>query len=147
MKILGINYFFHDSSACIVDDGELVVALEEERFSRSKHTTLFPHAAIARCLEVAGCGYEDIDHVAVSINPTKDWHKKSPVWPEAGSSDVALRQARVDQVCQKQLDFKAWYKAHWPAGRGPTVHNVDHHLSHIAGSFFVSPMTGPPCCP
>ena len=139
MKILGINYFFHDSSACIVDDGELVVALEEERFSRSKHTTLFPHAAIARCLEVAGCGYEDIDHVAVSINPTKDWHKKVLYGLKLGHRMWPFVKHELIRAVRKQVNFNAWYKEHWPAGKGPTVHNVDHHLSHIAGSFFISP--------
>src|SRR5690606_478348 len=70
------NYFFHDSTACLVVDGKLVVALEEERFSRNKHTTAFPATAIRKCLEVGGLDYSDIDHVAVSIKPTKDWPKK-----------------------------------------------------------------------
>jgi carbamoyltransferase len=139
LKILGINYFFHDSSACIVDDGELVVALEEERFSRSKHTTLFPDLAIARCLEVAGCGYEDIDHVAVSINPTKDWHKKVVYGLKLGHRMWPFVKHELIRAVRKQYNFNAWYKEHWPSGNGPTVHNVDHHLSHIAGSFFISP--------
>jgi carbamoyltransferase len=139
VKILGINYFFHDSSACIVDDGELVVALEEERFSRSKHTTLFPTSAIARCLEVAGCGYEDIDHVAVSINPTKDWYKKVVYGLKLGHRMWPFVKHELIRAVRKQVNFNAWYKEHWPSGNGPTVHKVDHHLSHIAGSFFISP--------
>jgi carbamoyltransferase len=74
--ILGINYFYHDTSACIVKDGELVVALEEERFTRRKHTWQFPEIAIARCLKAAGITAADVDHVAVSIDAGKDWHRK-----------------------------------------------------------------------
>jgi len=76
MNILGINYFFHDSSACLVRDGELVVALEEERFTRKKHAVEFPTNAVQKCMEYAGVKPSDIDHIAVSIQPTKHWAKK-----------------------------------------------------------------------
>jgi carbamoyltransferase len=139
LNILGINYFFHDSSACLVVDGELVVALEEERFSRSKHTTQFPEIAIARCLEMSGLSYKDIDHVAVSINPGKDWQKKVLYGIKlAKRAGPFIKQELIGGV-RKQRDFKRWYARHWTTGEGPRVHNVNHHLSHIAGSFFVSP--------
>jgi len=54
MIILGLNYAFHDSTACIVRDGKLVVAIEEERLSRVKHTTEFPRLCVDKCLQVAG---------------------------------------------------------------------------------------------
>ena len=63
MNILGINYFFHDSTACIVKDGELLTTLEEERLTRKKHTGDFPHKAIERCLRETGLDYSDIDHI------------------------------------------------------------------------------------
>ena len=74
--ILGLNYAFHDSSACIVLDGKLVCALEEERFTRKKHTIEFPYTSIERCLMVAGLTAADITHVAVSIKPSLHWQRK-----------------------------------------------------------------------
>jgi len=76
MVILGLNYYFHDSTACIVKDGVLIAAIEEERLNRDKHTRKFPMLAIARCLKMAGLEYDDIDHIAVSIKPTHNLGKK-----------------------------------------------------------------------
>ena len=76
MNILGINYFFHDSTACIVSDGKLIIAIEEERLTRKKHTNDFPVNAILKCLEVTGLAYSDIDHVAISIDPSLDRNSK-----------------------------------------------------------------------
>ena len=140
MNILGINYFYHDCTACIVKDGELVVAIEEERLSRNKHTNAFPVLAIKKCLEHAGLTYEDIDHVALSIKPSLSWAAK--LW-------YALRNLRnlkpfvkheLIGTYYKQKRLKAWIHSTWPdSGRRPKVHFVPHHLTHAVGSFFVSP--------
>src|SRR5580704_6033881 len=66
MYILGVNAFHGDSSACLVRDGVLVAAAEEERFRRIKHWAGFPSQAIAYCLAEAGASLADIDHVAVN---------------------------------------------------------------------------------
>jgi len=76
MIILGLNFAYHDSTVCIVKDGKLVVALEEERLTRQKHTSTFPEQAIKRCLEIAGIEPKDIDHIAISTRPRLDWQKK-----------------------------------------------------------------------
>lgn len=76
MIILGLNYYYHDSTACIVIDGKLVAAIEEERLNRDKHTTAFPSKAIDRCLEIAKLNYSDIDHIAVSIKPLHNASRK-----------------------------------------------------------------------
>lgn len=76
MYIPGINYYFHDSTACIIRDGKLVAAIEKERLSRDKHTRAFPRKAIARCLQMAGINYVEIQHIAISIKPTHTWDKK-----------------------------------------------------------------------
>lgn len=139
MIILGINYFFHDTSACIVRDGELVVALEEERFSRKKHTWDFPHLAIAQSLKTAGLDPLDVDHVAVSIDPTKDWTKKVPHALGLGSRVVPFLKHELWRAFWRQREFRAWFNATWPGAKKPRLHNVSHHVSHIAGAFFVSP--------
>src|SRR5712692_1464337 len=69
MNILGINAYHGNASAAIVCDGQLVAAVEEERFNRVKYAAGFPAAAIRYCLDAAGLKLNEIDHVAVPRNP------------------------------------------------------------------------------
>ena len=64
--ILGINAYHGDASAALVIDGQLIAAVEEERFTRLKHDTAFPHRAVQFCLDQAGIGPHDLDHIALS---------------------------------------------------------------------------------
>lgn len=139
MNILGINYFYHDTSACIVRDGELVVALEEERFTRQKHTWGFPHQAIARAIKAAGLTTADIHHVAVSIDPLKDWEKKAAYALTLGSRVKPFIKHEYWRAFNKQREFKTWFNKTFPGPTKPQLHNVSHHLSHIGGSFYISP--------
>jgi carbamoyltransferase len=76
MIILGINAYHADSSACIVKNGELIAAVEEERFERIKHWAGFPVESIKYCLREAGVSIEEIDHIAVNRNPKANlWRK------------------------------------------------------------------------
>jgi len=77
MIILGLNAYHGDSSACILIDGKLIAAAEEERFRRIKHWAGFPSEAIKYCLGEAGISVEDIDHVAVNRNPTANLLRKA----------------------------------------------------------------------
>ena len=140
MNILGINHWFHDSSACLVVDGRLVVALEEERFSREKHTRAFPHAAIERCLDVAGLEPADVDLVADSIRPTHRAGAKSLyALAAAHRSAPFLRHEALGGV-MKRRRLRRWLHGTWPdASRRPVVHAIEHHAAHAAGSFFVCP--------
>ena len=69
MKIIGINYFGHDSSAALVIDGKVVSAVEEERFSRIKHDGAFPEQSINYCLKNSKLSISDIDTVALTFIP------------------------------------------------------------------------------
>ena len=140
MKILGLNYFFHDSTACVVDDGKLVVAIEEERLSRVKHTYGFPYRSIKRCLEVAGLQPGDIDAIAVSIKPELHWGVKTVYAVRHITKVRPFIKHELIRAYYRQSEFRAWVRNTWPeSARRPTVHMVPHHISHIAGSFFVSP--------
>ena len=139
MNILGINYVYHDSSACILKDGELVVALEEERFNRNKHDTSFPVQSIARCLEIAGLTLDDIDHVAFSFQPYLDMGKKavfSLKKPRYILANFKLHKLRYFWLNRA---IKRWYKSTFNNGRKPQLHFIPHHQSHVAGSFYASP--------
>ncbi|RUM94844.1 MAG: carbamoyltransferase [Thiothrix sp.] len=140
MIILGLNYAFHDSTACLVRDGELIAAIEEERLSRDKHTTDFPRLCVDKCLEVAGMDYGDIDHIAVSIKPTHMWKEKLfyGLRNMRNIRSFAKRELSLSRGRQQQLNY--FLSAHWPQKHSrPAVHYIEHHLSHAAGSFYVSP--------
>lgn len=140
MAILGLNYVYHDTSACIVNKGELLVALEEERFTRSKHTSAFPVNAIDRCFEVAGVDPGDIEHIAVSYDPHLHVAKRLAYAARLGRQGIELLKCEFLRPYKQQRVFWRWYAQNWPgSGRKPKVHFIDHHRSHIAGSLFVSP--------
>ncbi len=138
MNILGINYFYHDTSACVVQEGDLIVAVEQERFSRDKHTWQFPHAAIERALAESGMEAGDITDVAVSIDPGKHWLRKVLYGPTLGTRILPFVKHEGVRALIRQHEFKTWWKSFFGAGAPPRLHNVGHHLAHIAGSFFVS---------
>src|SRR5215217_7053627 len=76
MIILGINAYHGDASAAIIRDGELLAAVEEERFNRIKYCAGFPTQAIKWCLSEAGISAYDLDHVGISRNPSAHLHRK-----------------------------------------------------------------------
>ena len=73
---LGLNFLHSDSSACIFENGNLLAAAEEERFTRIKHTSLFPKQSILFCLNEAGILLSNLDYVTVNTNPFSSIHKK-----------------------------------------------------------------------
>lgn len=139
MIILGLNAFHGDSAACLVVDGRLVAAAEEERFRRIKHWAGLPTEAIRYCLKEAGVGIECVDHIAVNRNPRAGVLRKALFAlarkPSLGAIADRLRNAdRVRSVREsiaQAFDVKSAIRAE--------VHNVEHHLAHLASSFFVSP--------
>src|SRR5665213_3524932 len=76
MIILGINAYHADSSAAIFVNGELIAAIEEERFRRIKHWAGFPKMAIEFCLKEAGIGFEDVDYFSIGRDPKAKFFKK-----------------------------------------------------------------------
>lgn len=143
MIILGLNYYYHDSTACIVVDGKLIAAIEEERLNRVKHTKQFPESAIDRCLKIAGLSYGDIDYIAVSIKPMHNASKKLFYWTFRLRSMQRLKSFVSNEILhgfKKQKSFWKWYKSHWVSKKkGPEVHFIPHHNCHAPGSFYISP--------
>lgn len=140
MVILGLNYYFHDSTACVVADGKLIAAIEEERLNRDKHTRVFPVMAIDRCLKIAGISYSDIDHIAVSIKPSHNLWKKTGYCLSNLRTFKPFVNHEFVHAYNKQKSFWNWFHYHWEQkNEGPTVHFIPHHFSHAPGSFFVSP--------
>ena len=138
MYILGISAFYHDSAACLVRDGEIIAAAQEERFTRKKHDSSWPAHAVAYCLSEAGINARDLDYVAFYDKPLikferlletyvayapvglKSFIKAMPLW---------LKQKLwIPDLIKKELsDFS-----------GQVVF-PEHHESHAASAFYPSP--------
>jgi len=142
MYILGINAYHGGASACLIQDGRLIAAVEEERFTRQKYWAGFPVQAIRYCLDAAGITAYELDHVGVSRNPSANLIKKV-LFTLKNRPSLNLIKDRVanagkvgdlksELVEALGLDAKA-LKADF--------HNVEHHRAHMASAFFVSPFT------
>lgn len=138
--ILGLNHHFHDSSACVLRDGELVSAAEEERFVREKHTRRFPARSADACLALAGVTARDVTDIAVSVQPGRDAHRLvGYALREAGRGGAAVLRYELTRMVRRQRALARFLRERWPLGRFPRVHFVPHHLAHAAGSYFASP--------
>ncbi len=146
MVILGINAYHGDVSAVLLRDGQLVAALEEERFRRVKHWAGFPTLAIRRCLEIAGITGADVDHVAISRDPKANLVKKG-LFTLKNRPDLRLVLDRV-QNSRKVRDLHGPLANALGVGTGglPEIHYVEHHPAHLASTFFVSPFEEAAVC-
>jgi len=147
MNILGINAYHGDVSAVLVRDGELVAAVEEERFRRIKHVAGFPHHAIRACLEMADITPQDIDHVGVSRDPRAHLARKAMFAlrhrPKGGLvRDRAANYRRVGAIPETLAESLGL----GDGAKRPAVHWVEHHPAHLASSFFVSPFDEAAVC-
>src|SRR3989454_8038887 len=139
MHILGINVYHGDVSAVLIRDGQLIAALEEERFRRVKHFAGFPAIAIRRCLEIGGIEGEDLDVIAVSRNPKSNLLRKT-AFVLSHRPALALLGDRLRNL-RKFQDLKAPLAdaLSVTVQKLPKIHNVEHHPAHLASAFFVSP--------
>ncbi len=145
MKILGISAYYHDSAACLVVDGKVVAAAQEERFTRKKHDQAFPNHAIRYCLSELGCAPEDIDYVVFYDKPFLKFERLLETYlayAPAGfkSFATALPVWLRDKLFQKSMIADA-LKDLWGKQIDWTERLLfsEHHLSHAASAFFPSP--------
>ena len=136
--VLGLNAYHADAAACLVKDGDLVAAVEEERFRRIKHWGGFPSESIRYCLAEAGISLGDVAHVAVnSDNRANRWRKLAYVLTSGVRPGYVLKRLRHRG---DRADVAGNLKRTLPDQefRG-SVHAVEHHLCHLASAFLVSP--------
>jgi carbamoyltransferase len=140
LNILGINAFHGDASAALVIDGQLVAAVEEERFNRVKHWAGFPAASIEYVLEEGGITARDLDHVAVSFDPKANLGRKALFTlinrPSLRSVIDRLRRQGKSLSLRQQLADACGVS---PADVRAEFHNVEHHDAHLACGFLLSP--------
>jgi len=137
MIVLGINAYHGDSAACVLRDGVLIAAAEEERFRRIKHWAGLPTEAARWCLDAAGVSLGDVGHIAVNHDPSANlWRKLAYVAAQRPSLSLLLERARNRR--ERQGIAPSLEAALGGAFRGQ-VHFVEHHLAHLASAFLVSP--------
>ena len=136
--ILGLNAYHGDASACILRDGVLVAAAEEERFLRIKHWAGFPKHSIEYCLQEAGCSLEDIDSIAINTQPTANYLKKIMHVLKYRVSISLIRDRFKNAIARKSLrdSLKECFPKQKFVGE---IKNIEHHLAHLSSSFHVSP--------
>lgn len=146
MLILGLNAYHGDSSACIVVDGKLIAAAEEERFTRVKHWAGLPLQSIRFCLDAAGVSIDTVDHIAINRNPKANFLRKS-LYAFAKRPSLRLVTDRLKNAGRIR-DIKAEIASALgtsPAAIGAQVHNIEHHVAHLGSSYFVSPFREAAC--
>ena len=137
MNILGISAFYHDSAACLVRDGNILAAAQEERFTRKKHDFNFPNHAISYCLDEGELKARDIDYVVFYDKPfikferiletylayapfgIQSFIKAIPLWIK--------QKLFMKEFIKKELDYDG------------KILFTEHHESHAASAFFPSP--------
>jgi len=142
MYILGINAYHGGASACLIEDGRLIAAAEEERFNRIKYWAGFPVKAIAYVLAEAGITIHDVEHIGISRDPKAHlmdaalyFFKTRPTFSMvrdrlSNSLKVGSLKSELSQhLGIPERDLKAQF------------HNVEHHRAHMASAFFVSPFS------
>jgi len=142
MRILGISAYYHDSAAALVEDGSIVAAAQEERFTRIKHDSSFPHHAVEFCLRQAGARLSQVDHVVFYEKPLPKFERlletylsfaprgfesfrmAMPVWIKEKLFQKSVLQKRLRRI-----------EADWDG----ELLFAEHHQSHAASAFFPSP--------
>ena len=137
MNILGISCFYHDSAACLVQDGKILAAAQEERFTRKKHDPRFPLNAIKYCLEEGGISSQDLDYAVFYDKPflsferllmsyltvapkgLRSWLKAMPIWLK--------QKLYIPRIIQREIGYEG------------DVLFTEHHEAHAASAFYPSP--------
>jgi carbamoyltransferase len=140
MLILGLNMFHADASAAIIQDGEVVFAIAEERLNRVKHFAGFPALSVQACLDAAGAKIGDVDHIAVGQDSDANLTKKvryALANPAKILNFIKLRQRKESMRDVRSLLAKALDAP--PQSMRFQEHHLEHHLAHIASAYYCSP--------
>lgn len=145
MYVLGISAFYHDSAACLLKDGEIIAAAQEERFTRKKHYAGFPRRAVEYCLEEAGIEASQIDNVVFYEKPFVKFERLLETYlafaPKGFTSFAKAMTVWIkDKLFQKSVLIKELKSTldesvNW----GERLLFSEHHLSHAASAYYPSP--------
>ena len=138
MNIIGINAFHADSSACLIIDGKLISAVEEERFNRIKHWAGFPIESIKYCLKESNLDLSDIDHISINIDPKANYFEKILFLIKHRPSlklvfNRLKKKKKYDSI--RELINKEFEGSNFKG----QINNIEHHYAHLSSAFHVSP--------
>ena len=136
MLILGLNAYHADSAACVIQDGCLVAAAEEERFRRIKHWAGLPTQAINFCLGEVGASLADVDHIAINRKPgANNWRRLGFVLTHL--PDPRLMWQKIQNIRSASSVAETLEQAFGIKLRAQ-IHHVEHHLAHLASAVLLS---------
>ncbi len=138
MNILGLSAFYHDSAACLVRDGVIVAAAQEERFTRKKHDHRFPSRAIEYCLKEGGITPADLDHVAFYDKPWIKFERLLETYLAFAPQGLSSFLKAMPLWLKEKLWMGDLIKKRLEGYQGEVLH-PEHHQSHAASAFFPSP--------
>jgi carbamoyltransferase len=137
MLILGLNAYHGDASACLLRDGQLLAAAEEERFRRVKHWAGLPSEAIRYCLSEGGVELSEVDHVAINRKPgANNWRRLCFLLrhrPDLGLVRNRIRNIRAALSLEETL-----FRAFGARSSRTRVHYIEHHLAHLASAYCIT---------
>ncbi|MGB5707993.1 MAG: carbamoyltransferase C-terminal domain-containing protein [Arenicellales bacterium] len=137
MVVVGINAFHGDASAVIAVNGQIVAAVEEERFTRIKHWAGMPIESVRCCLEIAGLGAFEVNHWAVN-NDNKAHRLRKLGYLLTGAARPNLILSRVRNRAKRSSVEQELARAFGGKTQQFKVHHIEHHLSHLASTFYPS---------
>ncbi len=143
-SILGISAFYHDSAACLLKDGKIVVAAQEERFSRKKHDSRYPHNAVEFVLKYSNMKLSEIDQIVFFEKPFLKFERLLETYVAfAPRGFVSFAKAMPiwikEKLFQKNILFNKLKEHDKNFKSDENIFFSDHHLSHAASAFFPSP--------
>jgi carbamoyltransferase len=139
VTILGISAYFHDSSAALICDGEIIAAAQEERFTRKKGDAGFPSHSIEYCLSEAGIGISEIDHAVFYEKPHIKFERILETYLAYSPSGFRTLYQALPLWANHRLKLPAEIKKSLGADFRGELYYTDHHESHAASAFFPSP--------
>ena len=137
--ILGISAFYHDSAAALVVDGDIVAAVQEERFTREKYDARFPTQAIAYCLKEAGLSPEQLDYVAFYDKPLTKFERLLETYVAFAPQGLRSFNLAIPLWLREKLYMRRAIRRGLNGPRKASLVFLDHHQSHAASAFFPSP--------
>jgi carbamoyltransferase len=139
MNILGISAFYHDSAACLVRDGEIIAAAQEERFSRKKHDLGFPRRAVEYCLKEADCSIDHVNYVAFYEKPFLKFERILQSYLAYAPSGLPSFLKAIPLWIKEKIWMKDEIRTELTFS-GPLLF-PEHHESHAASAFYPSPFS------
>ncbi len=145
IKVLGISAYYHDSAAALVDDGEIIAAVQEERFSRKKHDAHFPSHATSWCLKAAGCELRDLDLIVFYDKPWLTFERLIDTYVSSAPHGLRSFMTAMPSWISEKLNLRSTLRGQlanlgrlqkWEV---PRLIFTEHHEAHAASAFYPSP--------